>query len=140
MSFFSRVTAQPRSSSLASRLLSAFLLVLLLGLLGALIGLWSLHRINNATTDMVRHSMATERLVADAYRAQAINAERYKAVALSSEPEVGEILGADIAQTQARYEALIGQLDQQLHLPPNANYWRKFRRQPNISHRHAPNW
>ena len=117
MSFFSRVTAQPRSSSLASRLLSAFLLVLLLGLLGALIGLWSLHRINNATTDMVRHSMATERLVADAYRAQAINAERYKAVALSSEPEVGEILGADIAQTQANYDALIAQLDQQLQLP-----------------------
>jgi hypothetical protein len=50
-------------------------------------------------------------------RAQAINSERYKAVALSSEPEVGEILGADIAKTQANYDALIAQLDQQLQLP-----------------------
>ena len=114
---FTPAPSQARQGSLARRLLSAFLLVLLLGLLGALTGLWSLSRINDATTDMVRHSMATERLVADAYRAQAINSERYKAVALSSEPEVGEILGADIAQTQARYEALIKQLDQQLLLP-----------------------
>jgi methyl-accepting chemotaxis protein len=114
---FTPAPSLARQGSLARRLLSAFLLVLLLGLLGALTGLWSLSRINDATTDMVRHSMATERLVADAYRAQAINSERYKAVALSSEPEVGEILGADIAKTQANYDALIAQLDQQLQLP-----------------------
>ena len=38
--------------------------------------------------------------MADAYRLQAINTERYKAMALSSEPEVGEILSADIERTQ----------------------------------------
>ena len=110
-------TPETRRGSLGRRLLSAFLLVLLLGLMGTLVGLWSLSRINDATTDMVQHSMATERLVADAYRAQAINSERYKAVALSSEPEVGEILGADIAKTQASYDGLMAQLDAQLQLP-----------------------
>jgi hypothetical protein len=63
---FTPAPSLARQGSLARRLLSAFLLVLLLGLLGALTGLWSLSRINDATTDMVRHSMATERLVADA--------------------------------------------------------------------------
>lgn len=107
-------TPETRRGSLGRRLLSAFLLVLLLGLMGTLVGLWSLSRINDATTDMVQHGMATERLVADAYRAQAINSERYKAVALSSEPEVGEILGADIVKAQASYDGLMVQLDAQL--------------------------
>ncbi|MFC4788138.1 MULTISPECIES: methyl-accepting chemotaxis protein [Giesbergeria] len=104
-------------SSLGRRLLSAFLLVLLLGLVGAMMGIWSLSRINDATKGMVQHSMAAERLVADAYRAQAINSERYKAVALSSEPEVGEILGSDIAKTQENYDRLMAELDQQLQQP-----------------------
>lgn len=116
MHFTPKASDTPRST-LGRRLLSAFLLVLLLGLMGTLVGLWSLSRINHATADMVQHGMATERLVADAYRAQAINSERYKAVALSSEPEVGETLGADIVKTQANYDRLMAQLDQQLQQP-----------------------
>ncbi|RYF20116.1 MAG: HAMP domain-containing protein, partial [Comamonadaceae bacterium] len=84
------------------------------------IGMWSLHRINASTEAMVQSSVANERLVADAHRLQAINAERYKAVALSSEPEVGDILGADIARTQGLYDALIARLAAQLSTPQDA--------------------
>ena len=100
--------------SLGKRLLTTFVVVLLLALTGSTIGFWSLHHINTTTAHLVEQSVATERLVADAYRAQAINAERYKAVALSSEPEVGEILGADIAATQKIYDGLINQVAQRL--------------------------
>jgi len=110
----------PQSSTrgaLGRRLLAVFLAVLALSLLGSAIGLWSLHRIHASTEAMVRGSVAHERLVADAYRLQSINAERYKAVALSSEPEVGEVLGADIARTQDQYTALVAQLAEQLRTP-----------------------
>ena len=106
--------------SLGRRLLSVFLAVLALSLVGSAIGMWSLHRINASTEAMVQSSVANERLVADAYRLQAINAERYKAVALSSEPEVGDILGADIARTQGMYDTLIARLAQQLATPDDA--------------------
>ena len=95
---------------LGRRLLVLFIAVLALSLVGSAIGLWSLLRIGQSTDDMVQRSVTNERLVADAYRLQAINAERYKAVALSSEPEVGETLGADIAETQRQYDALIDTL------------------------------
>ena len=99
---------------LGRRLLGLFAAVLALSLLGSAIGLWALQHIGVSTDDVVQRSIANERLVADAYRLQAINAERYKAVALSSEPEVGEILGADIAQTQRQYEALVDTLAQRV--------------------------
>ncbi|WP_027994283.1 methyl-accepting chemotaxis protein [Simplicispira psychrophila] len=99
----------PRNT-LGQRLLLAFFVVLLLGLIGSATGIWSLERIHTATSHMVQHSITAERLIADAYRAQAINAERYKAAALSSEPEVGEILGADIASTQKTYDQLMAQV------------------------------
>ena len=99
---------------LGRRLLGLFAAVLALSLLGSAIGLWALQHIGVSTDDIVQRSIANERLVADAYRLQAINAERYKAVALSSEPEVGEILGADIAQTQRQYEALVDTLAQRV--------------------------
>ena len=102
------------TGSLGRRLSAVLLSVLTLGLVGSAIGGWSLQRIHRSTESMVAHSVANERLVADAYRLQSMNAERYKAVALSSEPEVGEILGADIAQTQQAFEQLIAQLGQQL--------------------------
>ncbi|GKS74944.1 HAMP domain-containing protein [Acidovorax sp. SUPP950] len=105
---------RPGTGSLSQRLLTVFLAVLALSLVGSAIGIWSLHHIGRATDAMVQRSVATERLVADAYRLQAINAERYKAVALSSEPEVGEILGADIARTQQQYDALVAQLARRL--------------------------
>jgi len=99
---------------LGRRLLGLFVAVLALSLVGSAIGLWSLYRIGQSTDDIVQRSVSNERLVADAYRLQAINAERYKAVALSSEPEVGETLGADIAATQRQYDALIDTLAQRL--------------------------
>ena len=106
----------PRNT-LGRRLLSAFFIVLLLGLIGSATGIWSLARIHMATTQMVQHNIAAERLIADAYRAQAINAERYKAVALSSEPEVAETLGADIASTEKTYHQLMNQVARVLQSP-----------------------
>lgn len=100
---------------LGQRLLGLFVAVFALGLAGASMGLWSLSFIGQATDDIVRHNLVNERLVADAFRLQALNAERYKAVALSSEPEVGEVLGQDIAATQRQYHALLGTLSPQLH-------------------------
>ena len=100
--------------SLGKRLLSVFFTVLLLALLGSAIGIWSLQQIHQAMQQGVQQSVATERLVADAYRHQAINAERYKAIALSSEPEVGEILGRDIAAAQKNYDLLILALSERL--------------------------
>ena len=70
-----------------------------------------------ATRQAIENNVATERLVADAYRLQAINAERYKAMALSSEPEVGEILSADIERTQTHYRELMDQLATRLQTP-----------------------
>lgn len=107
----------PPPGVLGKRLLSAFFVVLLLGLIGSATGIWSLERIHTATSHMVQHSITAERLIADAYRAQAINAERYKAAALSSEPEVGEILGADIASTQKIYDQLMAQVTRLLQSP-----------------------
>ena len=86
-------------------------MVLTLTLLGSVIGIWSLRQIQQSTATMVGQGVATERLIADAYRYQAINSERFKAIALSSEPEVNEILGADVAATQQRYDGLIAELD-----------------------------
>ena len=83
----------PRTTNiLGRRLLATFVTVLLLTLAGSAIGVWSLRSVDAATRQAIENNVATERLVADAYRLQAINAERYKAMALSSEPEVGEIL------------------------------------------------
>ena len=112
--------APSTTGSLGRRLISVFLAVLVLSLVGAAIGIWSLYRINQSTEAMVQNSVANERLVAAADRLQAINSERYKAVALSSEPQVGEILGADIAQTQGQYDALIALLGQQLNTDDDA--------------------
>lgn len=79
---------KPSQGTLGKRLLTTFAVVLTLSLLGSLIGIWSLRQIQQSTETMVSQGVATERLVADAYRYQAINSERYKAIALSSEPEV----------------------------------------------------
>ena len=99
---------------LGRRLLGLFFLLLALGLAGSGMGLWALARIGQATDGIVVHSLAIERLLADAQRLQALNTERYKAVALSSEPEVGDALGADIAATEQQYAALLAPLAQQL--------------------------
>ncbi len=103
-----------RRGTLGRRLLGAFLAVLALNGIGSAIGVVALQRIGASASAMVDRRVATERLVADAHRLQAINAERYKAVALSSEPEVGDILGADIARTQRQYDRLLAQLAERL--------------------------
>ncbi|BEU97719.1 HAMP domain-containing protein [Acidovorax sp. DW039] len=112
------VDTRPRTTNiLGRRLLATFITVLLLTLAGSAIGIWSLRAVDAATRQAIENNVATERLVADAYRLQAINTERYKAMALSSEPEVGEILTADIDRTQAAYTALLGQLASRLQTP-----------------------
>ena len=108
----------PRATNiLGRRLLATFVTVLLLTLAGSAIGVWSLRSVDVATRQAIENNVATERLVADAYRLQAINAERYKAMALSSEPEVGEILSADIERTQTHYRELMDQLATRLQTP-----------------------
>ncbi|EER58621.1 methyl-accepting chemotaxis sensory transducer, partial [Acidovorax delafieldii 2AN] len=107
-------SSTPPRGSLGQRLRAAFVAVLAFTVLGSAVGVWSLHRIQQSTEAMVSQGVATERLIADAYRHQAINSERYKAVALSSEPEVGDILGADIAATQQLYDAQIADLGRRL--------------------------
>ena len=108
----------PRATNiLGRRLLATFVTVLLLTLAGSAIGVWSLRSVDAATRQAIENNVATERLVADAYRLQAINTERYKAMALSSEPEVGEILSADIERTQTHYRELMEQLATCLQTP-----------------------
>ena len=108
----------PRATNiLGRRLLATFVTVLLLTLAGSAIGVWSLRSVDAATRQAIENNVATERLVADAYRLQAINTERYKAMALSSEPEVGEILSADIERTQTHYRELMDQLATRLQTP-----------------------
>ena len=108
----------PRTTNiLGRRLLATFVAVLLLTLAGSAIGVWSLRSVDAATRQAIENNVATERLVADAYRLQAINTERYKAMALSSEPEVGEILSADIERTQTHYRELMDQLATRLQTP-----------------------
>ena len=108
----------PRATNiLGRRLLATFVTVLLLTLAGSAIGVWSLRSVDAATRQAIENNVATERLVADAYRLQAINTERYKAMALSSEPEVGEILSADIERTQTQYRELMDRLATRLQTP-----------------------
>ena len=99
---------------LGRRLASTFSFILLFTVAGAVIGIASLLRVDMATRQAIDQNLASERMVAQAYRLQAINSERYKAMALSSEPQVGEILSADIEATEKRYGELLGQLGQRL--------------------------
>ncbi|MEO6853710.1 MAG: methyl-accepting chemotaxis protein [Rhodoferax sp.] len=107
------------SNILGRRLLASFSAILALTLAGSGIGVWSLYRVDEATREAIEHNVANERLVSDAYRFQAINAERYKAMALSSEPEVGEILAADVQTTEAQYSQLLGKLAAALQTGPD---------------------
>jgi hypothetical protein len=58
----------PSRGTLGKRLLTAFAAVLTLTLLGSFIGIWSLRQIQLSTESMVSQGVATERLIADAYR------------------------------------------------------------------------
>jgi len=110
-----RPAPSPRPRNiLGRRLLATFTAVLLLTLAGSGIGIRSLAKVDEATREAIQERSVSERMVVDAYRLQAINAERYKAMALSSEPEVGEILSADIRSTASQYDDLIAQVGQRL--------------------------
>ena len=110
-----RPAPSPRPRNiLGRRLLATFTAVLLLTLAGSGIGIRSLAKVDEATREAIQEHSVSERMVVDAYRLQAINAERYKAMALSSEPEVGEILSADIRSTASQYDELIAQVGQRL--------------------------
>ena len=110
--------AFPPTNVIGRRLLASFTLVLVLTLAGSGIGVWSLRAVDAATRQAIEHNLVTERLMGDAYRLQSINTERYKAMALSSEPEVGEVLAADIERTQTEYNELIARLTALLHSNP----------------------
>ncbi|MCC2675519.1 MAG: methyl-accepting chemotaxis protein [Ramlibacter sp.] len=99
---------------LGRRLATSFVAVVVLGVAGAAIGVVALLRVDAATEAATVHHLASERLAAEALRLRAINAERYKAMALSSEPEVGEILSADIRATEDRYAGVRGELGRRL--------------------------
>ena len=61
----------PRATNiLGRRLLATFVAVLLLTLAGSAIGVWSLRSVDAATRQAIENNVATERLVADAYRLQ----------------------------------------------------------------------
>jgi methyl-accepting chemotaxis protein len=107
--------ASPRANVLARRLLLTFGAVVLLTLAGAGIGIRSLAKVDEATRETILRSSISERMAEDAYRLQSINAARYKAMALSAEPEVGEILAADIQATDARFRVLLQDLADRLH-------------------------
>jgi methyl-accepting chemotaxis protein len=112
--FFMTAPTDKKSNVLGRRLATTFSGILLLTVAGSIIGIASLLRVDAATRQALEQNLVSERLVEEAYRLQAINSERYKAMALSSEPEVGEILAADIRATEKRYGELIDQIGQRL--------------------------
>lgn len=92
--------------SLGARLQLIFALALALGWGSAGVGLWALDRSQDALQRVMAERSQAERQVADAFWLQSRNIERLKAMALSSEPEVGEVLGAEVATDEAAYAQL----------------------------------
>ncbi|WP_315128810.1 methyl-accepting chemotaxis protein [Comamonas antarctica] len=92
--------------SLGARLQLIFALALALGWGSAGVGLWALDRSQDALQRVIAERSAAERQVADAFWLQSRNIERLKAMALSSEPEVGDVLGAEVATDEAAYARL----------------------------------
>lgn len=100
-----------RSSDSFSRKIAVVLtLVLVVAMLGATIGYWSLHRVSADTEHMVKDVMATERLASDLQRHVLVNVARSKAFALSSEPQVGDALMPEINATSQQIDALLQKL------------------------------
>ena len=103
-----------QTNVLGRRIALAFGAILCLTLAGAAIGIGGLLRVDTATRNVVEQNLISERLAGEAYRLQEINSERYKAMALSAEPEVGEILAADIRVTEKSYGEVLAHLRQRL--------------------------
>ena len=114
------------SGSIGRRLVLSFSGISLLTMVGTAIGYGALSRMNEVTESMVHGNVLTEQMVSDAYLQQSINTERYKAMALSSEPEVGEVLAADIAKTQAKFERLIKDIHPRLAHAEERVIWDKI--------------
>ena len=99
------------AGSFSRRIMGVLSLVLAVALLGSTIGFWSLLRVSNETGHMVEAVMATERLAGELHRHITVNVARSKAFALSSEPQVGDVLTPEIAETTKVVDALMKKLD-----------------------------
>jgi len=105
------------TGSFSRKIAVVLTLVLAVALLGSTIGFWSLHRVSGDTERMVGEVMTTERLTADLQCHILVNVARTKALALSSEPQVGDTLMPEIAQTTDQVAALLTQLGYKLTTP-----------------------
>ena len=109
--------------SLGARLQLIFALALALGWGSAGVGLWALERSQDALQRVMAERSAAERQVADAFWLQSRNIERLKAMALSSEPEVGDVLGAEVATDEAAYAKLRAAVGQGSHGAAEQPLW-----------------
>ena len=109
--------------SLGARLQLIFALALALGWGSAGVGLWALDRSQDALHRVMAERSAAERQVADAFWLQSRNIERLKAMALSSEPEVGDVLGAEVATDEKAYAQLRQTVSQRTHSAAEQTLW-----------------
>ena len=117
--------------SLGARLQLIFALALALGWGCAGVGLWALDRSQDALHRVMAERSAAERQVADAFWLQSRNIERLKAMALSSEPEVGDVLGAEVATDEKAYAQLRQTVGQRTHSATEQSLWQ------DLDQRHA---
>lgn len=89
-------------------------MVLAVALLGSTIGFWSLLKVSAQTGHMVEQVMLTERLAGELHRHILVNVARSKALALSSEPQVGDALTPEMAQTTLQIAALLQKMGNSL--------------------------
>ena len=109
-------TSGPRSS-FSRRILGVLALVLAVALAGSALGVGSLSRVSAETERMVNQAMAAERLAGELQMRLSVNVARSKALALSSEPQVGEALAPEMAETSAAVQRLLARLRSTLAEP-----------------------
>ena len=105
------------SGSFSRRIMGVLSVVLAVALFGSALGVWSLNKVEQETDRMVAQAMVTERLTGELQRHLSVNVARSKALALSSEPQVGDTLAPEMAQTSAQVEELLKKLGQTLKTP-----------------------
>ena len=84
---------------IGARLGGGFALVLLLMALMTAFGVWRLHTVAQATSEMTQQPLANERMISDWYRYVYSAARRTSAIVKSSDPSLGRFFAADIATT-----------------------------------------
>ena len=84
--------------SLGRRLIAAFGATLCLALAGSGYGAWALNQSADQTRNLVRDSVATERLVSDWYRNVVASVRRTTAIAVSSDASLAEYFAKEVAQ------------------------------------------